>query len=146
MSDITRLEANKQVVRDYTAQVFNGHQSELVAKFVTSDFVWHGGFMGTISGPEAQTSLIASFHEAMPNLNAEELDIFAEGDRVLARYLVTATVRGDLLGMPADGKQLSWESATIWKITDGKISEEWAFDDTASVMVQLGALASPWAG
>ncbi len=146
MSDTARLEGNKQLVRDYTAQVFNGHQPELAATFVTPDFVWHGGFMGTVTGAEGLVGLIGSFVDAMPDLNAEELDILAEGDLVTVRYLVTATVRGALLGIPADGKQLRWESATIWRIADGKISEEWAFDDTASALVQLGALNPPWAG
>lgn len=141
-----RTEANKQLVRDYTTQVFNGHQPELAAEFVTPDFVWHGGFMGTVSGAEGLVGLIGSFIDSMPDLNAEELDILAEGDLVTVRYLVTATVNGSLLGVPADGKQLSWESATIWRITDGKISEEWAFDDTASALVQLGVLTSPSAG
>ncbi|MFE9444408.1 ester cyclase [Streptomyces sp. NPDC006602] len=139
-------DANKQLVRDYAAQVFNGHQPELAVKFVTPDFVWHGGFMGTVSGVEGLVGLIGSWIESMPNLNAEELDILAEGDLVTVRYFVTATVRGSLLGIPADGKQLSWESGTIWRITDGKISEEWPFDDTASVLVQLGVLTSPSGG
>jgi steroid delta-isomerase-like uncharacterized protein len=143
---LKRTEANKQLVRDYTTQVFNGHQPELAAKFVTPDFVWHGGFMGTVSGAAGLVGLIGSFVASMPDLNAEELDILAEGDLVTVRYLVTATVKGSLLGVPADGKQLSWESATIWRITDGKISEEWAFDDTASALVQLGVLTSPSGG
>jgi steroid delta-isomerase-like uncharacterized protein len=139
-------EANKQLVRDYTTQVFNGHRPELTVKFVTPDFVWHGGFMGTVSGAEGLVGLIGSFVDSMPDLHAEELDILAEGDLVTVRYLVTATVRGSLLGIPADGKKLSWESGTIWRVTDGKISEEWPFDDTASVLVQLGVLTSPSGG
>jgi hypothetical protein len=31
---------------------------------------------------------------------------------------------GSLLGAPADGKPVHWDAADIYRVTDGKISEE----------------------
>ena len=31
------------------------------------------------------------------------------------------------------------------RLTDGKISEEWAADDIATIMAQLGVFRLPWA-
>jgi hypothetical protein len=58
---------------------------------------------------------------------------------------VTATVKGSLLGAPADGKPVRWEAVDIYRVTDGKISEEWAADDVAAIMAQIGAFNPPWA-
>jgi hypothetical protein len=61
------------------------------------------------------------------------------------RLVVTATVKGSLLGVPADGKPVRWDAVDIYRVTDGKISEEWAADDIAAIMAQIGAFNPPWA-
>ena len=35
----------------------------------------------------------------------------------------------------------------IYRVTDdGRISEQWAFEDLAAILSQVGAIALPWAG
>jgi hypothetical protein len=75
MTDPTeKLEASKKLARDYIDQVFNQHNPDKAPDFVTGD------------------------------LYAAERDIIAENDLVVVRLVVTATVKGSLLGAPADGK------------------------------------------
>lgn len=45
--------------------------------------------------------------------------------------------------MPADGKQIRWTAYDVYKVTNGKITEEWAGDDIASIMIQIGAFTPP---
>ena len=66
-------------------------------------------------------------------------------DLVVVRLVVSAMVKGTLLGVPADGKPVRWSAVDIYRVTDGKISEEWAADDVASTMIQVGAFTPPWA-
>jgi predicted ester cyclase len=40
------------------------------------------------------------------------------------RLVVTATVKGTLLGVPADGTPIRWNAVDIYRVTDGRISEE----------------------
>src|SRR5690348_9786763 len=80
-----------------------------------------------------------------PKLAAAEQDITAENDLVMVRLVVTATVKGSLLGVPADGKPVRWNAIDIYRITDGKISEEWAADDITTIMTQVGVFTPPWA-
>jgi predicted ester cyclase len=61
----------------------------------------------------------------------------------MVRLVVTATVKGSLLGVPGDGKQVRWNAVDIYRVTDGRISEEWAADDIATIMAHLGGSASP---
>jgi steroid delta-isomerase-like uncharacterized protein len=144
MSSSEQLEANKKLARDYIEQVFNQHKPEKAADFVTSDVVWHGNSLGDIPGVEGLTGLLKSFIGALPDLVAAEQDIVAENDLVMVRLVVSATVKGALLGVPADGKPVRWNAVDIYRITDGKISEEWAADDVATIMIQLGAFTPPW--
>ena len=140
-----QLEANKKVARDYIDQVFNRHNPGRASDFVTSDVVRHGGGLGDIAGVENLVGLLGSFIGALPDLYAAEQDIVAENDLVLVRLVVTATVKGSLLGVPADGKPVRWTAYDVYRVTDGKISEEWAGDDVAAIMVQIGAFNPPWA-
>ena len=146
MTDTTeQLDASKKVARDYIDQVFNQHNPGKAADFVTDDVVWHGGGLGDVAGPENLAGLLGTFIGALPDLHAAEQDIIAENDLVLVRLVVTATVRGSLLGVPADGKPVRWAADDVYRVTDGKISEEWAADDVATIMTQIGAFNPPWA-
>jgi steroid delta-isomerase-like uncharacterized protein len=140
-----QLEANKKLARDYIDQVFNQHNPGKAADFVTDDVVWHGGGLGDVAGPQNLAGLLGSFIGALPDLYAAEQDIIAENDLVLVRLVVTGTVKGSLFGVPADGKQVRWTAYDVYRVTNGKISEEWAGDDVATIMTQIGAFNPPWA-
>ena len=60
---------------------------------------------------------------------------------------MTATHTGNLLGVPATGRPVRWDAVDIYRVTDdGQISEQWAFEDLAAILSQVGAIALPWAG
>jgi steroid delta-isomerase-like uncharacterized protein len=140
-----QLEANKRLARDYIDQVFNKHNAAKAADFVTGDLTWHGGSLGDIAGSENVAGLLASFLGALPDLHCAEQDIIAENNLVVVRLVNTATIKGSLLGTPADGKPVRWDAVDIYRVTNGKISEEWASDDLAAIMAQIGAFDPPWA-
>jgi len=144
MSRETQLAVNKKVARDYIQRVFNEHKPELAKDYVTPDVVWHGGILGDVAGADAVGGLLTSFIGALPDLHAAEQDIVAESDLVVIRLVVTATQRGDLLGVAASGRTVRWNAVDIYRVRDGRISEEWAADDIAAIMSQLGAFTPPW--
>jgi steroid delta-isomerase-like uncharacterized protein len=144
MSNEARLAVNKRIAREYIQRVFNEHKPELAKDYVTADVVWHGGILGDIAGAGNVVGLLESFIGALPDLRAVEQDIIAESDLVVIRLVVTATQRGDLLGVPASGRTVQWNAVDIYRVRDGLISEEWAADDIAAIMSQLGAFAPPW--
>ena len=147
MSDASTPEGKVAIAREFVARVFNDHRPELAIKYFTPDMTWHGGSLGTISGAENVTGLLRTFIGALPDLNAVEQDIVASDDLVVIRLVVSATQQGDLLGIPATGKPVTWDAVDVYRVEDdGKISEEWAADDMAAFASQLGALQLPWAG
>ena len=123
MSEQTHVEANKKVARDYVQRVFNEHQPDLASDFVTPDVVWHGGILGDVVGAENVTGVLRSFIGPLADLHAVEQDVIAERDLVMLRLEITATQQGDLLGVPASGRQIRWNAVNIYRITDGRISE-----------------------
>jgi steroid delta-isomerase-like uncharacterized protein len=146
MRQALAIEQRIAVAREYCDVVFNHHHPERAAEYCTPDVVWHGNTLGTISGIENLNALLNVFLGALPDLIAEEQDLIASDDLVVMRLLVTATHKGDLLGIPATGLPVSWNAVDIYRVNDdGKISEEWAADDMAAFGSQLGAFELPWA-
>jgi len=146
MSKVLSVEQRVAVAREFVSVVFNGHHPERAGEYVTTDVVWHGGSLGTVSGVENMTALLTGFLGALPDLRAQEQAVIASDDLVAMRLVVTATQKGDLLGIPATGRSVQWDAVDIYRVTDeGKISEEWAADDLATFASQLGAVVLPWA-
>ena len=146
MSQTPAVDERVEVAREYVRVVFNGHQPDRARDYCTDDVVWHGNSLGEVSGVENLTALLTAFLGALPDLVAEEQDVIASDDLVVVRLIVTATHRGDLLGIPATGRRVQWNAIDIYRVTDdGRISEEWASDDMAAFASQLGAISLPWA-
>ena len=134
------------VAREFIEKVFNEHHPERAREYMTPDVVWHGNSLGTVQGIDNQTALLAGFLGALPDLRAEEQDVIASDDLVVIRLEVSATQSGELFGVAPTGRRVAWSAIDIYRVNDdGKISEEWAADDMATVGSQLGMFSLPWA-
>ena len=140
----TNTEANKELVRTYTQTVFNEHRTDRAPEFFAPDVKWHGGTLGTVEGAANVAALVGGFIAALPDLTASEQGIVAEGDTVAVRYVVEATQTGDLLGIPATGRRIRWDAVGVYRLSNGKIVEEWAADDLLAVLFGLGVYTPPW--
>ncbi|MGW2644734.1 ester cyclase [Streptomyces sp. NPDC001393] len=68
-------------------------------------------------------------------------DVLGQGDRACARWTWNATHKGDFLGIPGTGRQVTMTGMTLFRLTDaGKIAEMWWEHDQLGLMQQLGAL------
>jgi len=144
MSTATEIEANKKLVRTYTQTIFNEHHTDRASDFLSREVKWHGGTLGTAEGVDNVAALVSGFIAALPDLTATEKDIVAEGDTVAVRYVVEATHQGNLLGIPATGRRVRWEAVDVYRVSNGKIVEEWAADDLLAILVSLDVYTPPW--
>ncbi len=69
----------------------------------------------------------------------------ADGDWVVTRVTTQATHRGDWLGVPATGKEVTFQGISMDRIADGKIVEHFSQGDLFGVTMleQLGAWSPP---
>jgi predicted ester cyclase len=146
MSQTLTIDQRIEVPRRFMAEVFIGHSPDQARDFFTPDALWHGPSIAEVSGVDNIVGLLGAFIGALSNIKAEEKDVIASGDLVALRQVVTATQAGDLLGIPSSGRDVRWDAVDIYRMTDdGKISEQWAFEDMAAIGSQLGAFSLPWA-
>ena len=146
MSKTLTIDQRIEVPRRFMAEVFIGHDPERARDFFTPDAVWHGPSIATVTGADNIVPLLTAFIGPLSNIRAEEQDVIASQDLVALRLVVTATQTGDVLGMFATGREFRWDAVDIYRVTDdGRISEQWAFEDLAAIGSQLGAFTLPWA-
>jgi len=138
------LEENKRIVRAFIEAAFNQHRADKAAEYMTPDIKWHGGTLGTVEGRDNFAGLIGAIVGALPDLRNIEQDIIAERDIVSVRAVVEGTHKGDLLGIPASGRQVKWDAVDVYRVADGKIAEEWAADDLLAFVYGVGAYTPPW--
>jgi predicted ester cyclase len=77
-------------------------------------------------------------------LTTPEQEVAVMGDIVAIRYIVEGTHRGNLLGFPATGRHVRWNAIDWYKISNGKIVEEYASDDILKILADIGAYTPPW--
>jgi predicted ester cyclase len=152
MSQTVSVEQRVAVARDFVSVVFNdvsvvfnGHHPERAGEYFTPRRRLARRLAGNCQRRRNMIGLLTGFPGALPDLSAEEQDLI-ESDDLVIRLVVTATHKGDLLGIPATGRSVQWDAVDSYRVTDdGKISEEWAAEDMATFASQLGALLLPWA-
>lgn len=118
--------------------MLNEHDPDLVDKFVARDYVNHNVFVG--DGREANREFWASFFTALPNLTATMEDLVIAADRVAARFTYRGTHAGELLGIPATGRDLEMRSIDIWRVENGMFVEHWDELNTLQLLQQMGVL------
>jgi steroid delta-isomerase-like uncharacterized protein len=135
---------NKALARRLVEEAFNAGRLEVVDELVASDFVEHDpSLTEEVRGPAGVKELIAGYRAAFPDIRITIEDQIADGDYVVSRWSGTGTHQGELMGMPATGKQATVTGITIDRIEDGRIAESWDNWDTLGLMQQLGAIPAP---
>jgi predicted ester cyclase len=64
----------------------------------------------------------------------------AEADLVVERFTAHGTHRGELLGVPATGRELVLPGINIFRIADDRIVERWGCVDMLGLLRPLGVL------
>jgi predicted ester cyclase len=144
MASQTAVRSNTEIVREYTQTVFNEHNPDQASEYFAPEVKWHGGTLGIVEGLENVTAMLGGLIGALPDLHATEEDVVAAGDTVAVRYVVEATHEGNLLGIAPTGRRVRWDAIDVYRLADGMIVEEWAGDDLAAILHQVGAYTPPW--
>jgi len=138
------VRANERVVETFLRKVIDGHDGNAATGLVTSDAAWHGGTLGVVSGQAAVAGLFTGIVTALPDLHSTTYDVVGQGDQVVVRQVLTGTQKGDIVGIPASGRTVTWDALDLFVLRDGKISQIWAGDDWTAILNDTGTYKAPW--
>ena len=137
------VEDNKAIIRAYVETVWNHKQLDRAEEVVASDFLDRAPLPGQAPGLEGAKRKWGMFLTAVPDLRVTIEDLVAEGDKVAVRRSYAGTHQGELLGIPATGKQVRIGSISIFRLAEGKIAEHWEQWDRLALLQQLGVIPAP---
>jgi steroid delta-isomerase-like uncharacterized protein len=136
-------EQNKAIVRRFFEEVGNQGNLDLAGEIFAADVVDHTAPPGQAPGLEGVKHNLAIFRTAFPDVRLTIEELFAEGDRVVARYTARATQTGEFFGIPPTGKQVTVTGISLSRIANGKIVEQWGNQDDLGMLQQLGVVPPP---
>lgn len=67
-------------------------------------------------------------------------EVFSNGDRLVVRFTMTGTHRGEFLGIAPTGRTVAVDGITIFHFQNGQCIERWSSVDMYNWLVQLGAV------
>jgi steroid delta-isomerase-like uncharacterized protein len=138
------LTGNERVVEAFLQDVINEHNGDHAINYLNPGMQWYGGTVGTVTGSANVAGLFASVVAAFPDAHITINDIFAQGDQVVVRVVVSGTQEGAILGIPASGRHVQWDGVDVYRLSDGKISNIWAGDDWTAILNDTGTFKAPW--
>ena len=127
---------NKAVARRVFDEIFNQGKFEVADQIYAKDFVNHGRTRDI--GLTEDQAAARGWKQAFPDLKMTVVQEIAEGNLVTVLWTGTGTNTAEGNGLPATGKSGQLRGITIWRIVNGKITEEWSEFDQLSILKQLG--------
>jgi steroid delta-isomerase-like uncharacterized protein len=101
----------------------------------------------TFHGLEAFRQFMVGFKTAMPDCRLEVTSQVATEDAVVNEFITRGTHTGPLMTpageIPATGRSATWQVCEVWKMRDGKLASIHNYQDSATMLRQLGLLPEP---
>jgi predicted ester cyclase len=129
------LEANKEIVRSFYSEAINSRDTYACERWLAKRFVHNG----VKRGREGQREVVAYFLAAFSPLRHEILLLLAEDDLVAAHQSWSGRHVGEFLGCAASGRDISFSSTAVLKLTGGEIVQAWDEMDTGAIVAQMSS-------
>jgi steroid delta-isomerase-like uncharacterized protein len=135
-------EDNKATIRRFHEEVWSQGKLTVVDELCAPNFIYNTP-TGPIHGLEGFKQFATMYRTAFPDLQVPIEDMIAEADKVVTRWTARGTHKGDLMGIPPTGKQVTVTGILIGRFEGGKFTEGWIDFDALGMMQQLGVVPAP---
>lgn len=136
-------EKNKALSRRFYQEVWGKRNLDALDQLVAADVVDHDLPPGFPPGRKGTKAYLSVFLNAFPDSQMTIEDQVAEEDKVVTRWTITGTHTGELMGIPATGRQGTTTGIYVHRIASGQIVETWGEFDEMGMMRQIGVIPTP---
>ena len=139
-SDSSDKFRNVKLVNMVFSEIWSKGDVNLIDGLFADDFVGHFP-AATLHGRLALVNQVKAHRSAFPDWTEEVEDTIAEGDRVAVRFTSHGTNLGEFLGNPPTGNRVAISEVAIFRLSNGRIVEQWVYPDLLSLQRQLSKKA-----
>ena len=101
------------------------------------DVIVHAPLGLSTTGSDEEKAVWRAAKEAIPDIRHEIQELFQDGETLIARVVVTGTLRDEFAGLRSDGAPFEIDQVIIAKVRDGRAYEIWEIADTGTLMLQV---------
>jgi len=131
-----RADKNKAVVLRIFTDILSQGKFEVAAEVYAKDFVNHGTTKDL--GYDESQALDHGWRAAFPDLEMTVEREIAEGDFVTVLWRARGTNTGSGNGLNATGKKTEGRGISVFRVADGRVTEEWTEYSQVLILRQLG--------
>lgn len=131
--------ANVLAARRYDTFWNNGDEA-LAKEALSPQFVDRTPPPGRVQGPEGPLQASKGFRQAVPDLTCEVEQMLVVGDRVVSHLHFAGHFTGSFNGVQGKGQAIDFIATDIYRVTGGKIVENWHLEDNLTLLKQLGVI------
>lgn len=137
-------EQNAEVMRRYLTEVVGGGNLELLEEIAAPDMVDHTAVAaGWGTGRQGLVRHVTYFRQTLPGLTVTIERVIASADEVVGIWRVSGEHHGPLFGYPATGRTLEWTNASVFRVTDGRITDYSGVWGALEAVQGMGVLPAP---
>jgi steroid delta-isomerase-like uncharacterized protein len=136
-------EQNKEIVK-HEWELYGKQDLEALKELFAPEYVFYSPSAAPTPGSlEESIEFGKMIFKGAPDSSWTIEELFAVGDRVIARWIYKGTHEGEFMGIPPTGNKVEFGGITITRIENGKIVEERENYDMLGAMQQLGMELTP---
>jgi predicted ester cyclase len=132
----------KAMMRKIFEEAYNKGNLDVLDELIDPNYQRHQPPMKEVHGLDAYKKFVADVRSAYTNFNIQLEEILADGNKTVARINLTGkhTGRTPTLMAPPTGKEISMKGCTVSTWENGKVVEEWAYNDYMGLTHQFGVV------
>jgi steroid delta-isomerase-like uncharacterized protein len=141
VSEQTEEENNNKAIIVAFTEAFNNRNYTAIEQYVAENITEHRP--GVQSGRNSTIAFLQSLASAFPDFQTSIDHMVAEGDRVVVFTTTNGTHQGEFIfapGVPPSGKQISFKTADMYRISNGQLVEHWDVIEILDMLTAIGAI------
>ena len=140
MSDDGAVARNRALARRFFEEVWNQGDESGIDRYIAAEAVGNDPTFG--AGREAFRAQWRNWRAGFPDLHFAVEDVVGEGDRVVTRWRLTGTHRGEFQGIAPTERRIDVTGMSLDRIADGRIVAGFDAWDELGLHRQLGGAGS----
>lgn len=131
---------NEQLIRRWFTEVWNNKREEVIDEMLDENGIHHGLDNEPVVGNNNFKQFFRNFIDAFPDIKVDVTDVVSEGEKIAARYTVTATHLGNGLGFDKTELPVQFTGCGICRVKNGKFIEVWNEINFLKMFQQIGVV------
>lgn len=134
------LETNAELVRRLFSQVLNRANPSAINEIIAEDYSEQEPYPNQPDGRAGVEARLAALYSAFPDARYELEDVITQDNRVVARWMMHGTQRGEFLGIGATNRAIVLTGMDIYVIKNDQIASHWDEVNLYGFLAQVDAL------